>query len=720
MVVFAGAGSGKTRVITHRVCRLVLDQGVSAYRIVCVTFTNKAASEMRERLHTLMGDAAESLWVGTFHATCARILRRFHEEVGVRKTFTIYDDGDQVALITRILRDLGLRKGKSDAKEIARAISRAKQEVIGPQQFEVERPADELVALIYPKYQDALDRAGALDFSDLIYRLVVALESTAALRAELQARFHHVLVDEFQDTNHVQFRLLRALCPADGNLFVVGDDDQSIYRWRGADRRNILDFRRWFQDAQVVKLEENYRSTKRILRVAHAVIERNLDREPKTLWTQNEEGDPVTLWHCEDERDEAHRIVRVLQEHLDEGCSLAEIAIFYRIHAQSRVIEEALRAADLPYRIVGGTRFYDRAEVKDLLAYLRSIHNPDDDVSLLRIINTPSRGIGKTTLDRLLNRAAERGEGVYHTLQKLDSEPSEIQPAAAKRLQKFAKLLASFRQGIEDGISISALGRRVVEETGYREALQKQDTPEADARLQNVEELLGSLTEFEQEAEEPSLGAFLELVTLQTSADLQESGERVTLMTVHAAKGLEFPSVLIAGLEEKLFPLRIGDELYLEDREELEEERRLAYVAFTRAKARLHLFYGSVRRIFGKLNVAQPSRFLSEIPTSDVMTMASMPRRNISRSSKEHRISGYGTRSVDKSPSARMTKESYVDTTEGFDFESGSFCTGMRVRHRKFGVGLVRDVLEGIPPRVSVDFPGWGVKRIATAFLEPH
>ncbi|MFW6031596.1 MAG: ATP-dependent helicase, partial [Myxococcota bacterium] len=560
----------------------------------------------------------------------------------------------------------------------------------------------------------------ALDFGDLIYRLVVAIERDERLRAELQQRFEHVLVDEFQDTNHVQYRFLRALCAEHRNLTVVGDDDQSIYRWRGADRRNILDFRNEFPNAHIVKLEQNYRSTQRILRVANGIITRNSEREPKELWTENDEGARVAVVRCDDERDEARLIVRAVRELGGEGRGLAEMVVFYRIHAQSRVIEEALRAANIPYRIVGGMRFYDRAEVKDALAYLRSIHNPDDDVSLLRIINTPARGIGKTTIEKLMDLAARRGLGVWAALEAAIQEQA-VGAGARKKLAAFRDLMRELRELAEGGAPLTEVGHAVVERSGYGAMLRNEDTPEADARLQNLEELLGSMSEFGSEADDPTLANFLELVTLQSSVDEMGEGDRLTLMTVHAAKGLEFPVVMVAGLEERMFPFKGADPF--DDPEELEEERRLAYVALTRARERLILSWAGMRRVFGQTRVGEPSRFLDEIPSDDVEWVGGRPHGPPRRAVR----SGWGGDAGWDAPprpasrgaaAAAAAGEPYVDRSEG-DLADALPHRGMRVRHAKFGVGRVRDVGDGMPPRVTVEFPGWGTKNIVATYLEP-
>jgi len=705
LVVFAGAGSGKTRVITHRVAHLVSARGVQPWRILAVTFTNKAAAEMRERLTQLLPEGARDLWVGTFHATCARLLRKHAELAGIRKDFVIYDDADQRAMLTRIVRDEGLDERRYPPRWLASIINRCKNEALGPERYQ---PGDELerrAARLYAIYEERMRAASALDFGDLIFRLVHAMGYSEELRAALQARFSHVLVDEYQDTNRVQYLLLRALCERHRNLCVVGDDDQSIYRFRGADRRNILEFTRQFSDAHLIKLEQNYRSTQRILRVANAVVSHNLERQEKTLWTANEEGAKATLLRCADERDEAALVVKLMQMLLEAGYARSELALLYRTHAQARVFEEALRFVNLPYRVVGGLRFYDRAEVKDLLAYLRVIHNPSDDVSLLRIVNTPPRGIGKTAIERLLEAAARGGKSVYQALCEASSDPAQT-PAARKSLAKFAALIEQLRQMAAEGHGPEQLARSVLDQTGYAQALRDEDRAESDARLENLQEVLGSMAEFEQQAEEPTLAAFLELVTLSTEADRGDDRDSITLMTIHAAKGLEFPVVMVAGLEEETFPhVRSTFEDEEIDAADLEEERRLAYVAFTRARQRLFLSYAEMRRVYGELRPRRPSRFLAEMPQSELELVGG------ARQSARPSYSG--------SPQARrapIAGDSHVDRSEGSDLEGLE--TGMKVRHKTFGVGEVRAVNPGSPPRVIVSFPGWGEKTLVSSYLE--
>lgn len=757
LVVFAGAGSGKTRVITHRVAHLITERDVAPWRILAVTFTNKAAGEMRERLFQLIGGGAKGLQVGTFHSTCARILRWNAERLGLRKDFTIYDDSDQKAALKRVLKDLNLDEKRFPVKTVAGTINRHKQEVLGPEEMDIEGAYDEIVQRVYRTYTERLQKASALDFGDLIYRLVVALEKDEEFRTELAGRFRYQLVDEFQDTNHAQLRLVKALASVHPNLCVVGDDDQSIYRWRGADRRNILDFKRMFPGTQVIKLEQNYRSTQRILRIAHAVIRRNLEREPKQMWTDNPEGEPVFVLRTADERTEALEVVNGVKEIVGAGGALSDVAVFYRTHAQSRVIEEALRGANISYRIVGGVRFYDRAEVKDLLGYLRVLTNPDDDVSLLRIINTPSRGIGKTTLNRLLDLAAETGRGVWSAME-LVGDDDRFGSAARRKLGAFRELMNKLAQGLQSGRNdLDDIGGVILHETGYLQQLKDEDTPEADARIQNLEELIGTMQQFAQSHPEANLSDWLAEVTLQTDVQEEEDGfkDRLTLMTVHAAKGLEFDTVIATGLEEGLFP-RKGTEVH-EDPEELEEERRLAYVAFTRARKQLVLTYATRRFIFGRQQPCDPSRFLHEIPSEDARWLGGQPTpAGYGGRSYGRRGGGYGgysgggyggrasggrssghrelTMDEGRQAAARLQAdpwdsppagpdlpegvgtESYIDYSEGSDWVLRK---GMQVRHAKFGVGEVRDISQGSPPRVTVLFPGWGRKTIVARFLQP-
>jgi DNA helicase-2/ATP-dependent DNA helicase PcrA len=745
LVVFAGAGSGKTRVITYRIAHLVSERGVSPSQILAVTFTNKAAGEMRDRIRVLL-PGVSCPWVGTFHAICARLLRRHAEAINLNPQFVIYDDTDQKAMLTRLVRELDLDERRFVPRELARQIEAAKRDMLGPEDITARSFEQDVMQRVYALYEERMGQCGALDFNDLIYRTVLALRKHDGLRTMLQRFWQHILVDEFQDTNLSQLELVRVLAAEHQNLCVVGDDDQSIYKWRGADRRNILDFKTSFPSAEVVKLEQNYRSSAHILSAATAVIARNSEREPKTLWTENPEGEKIRVIVCADERDEARAIseaVRKLRDHY----SLAQMVIFYRTHAQSRVLEEEMRACNFPYRVVGGQRFYERAEVKDVLAYLRVLVNPSDDVSLLRIINTPVRGIGKTTIDKLLDMAAQRGASVWSTLQVAVAEQA-FPKAAHTKLAAFTELMADAQKRASQGRGPGELADHVLEKTGYLQLLRAEDTAEADGRIENVEELVASIREFENEAETPTLSQYLELVTLQSNADEVNADDKLTLMTVHAAKGLEFPVVWVAGLEERVFPLTRQDTLRDDD---LEEERRLAYVAFTRAEQRLYLSYACARRLHGDLMVGIPSRFIDEIPAEHVQQVSRVntgyggyARGAAGAASGSYgygssRPSGYpsgarpnygasgnraapqqrfiGTKAPAPKTPARPPGESYIDRSDAD--EGGSVFIGMRVRHAKYGEGQVKSVEGGHPPRVTVAFTGWGVKQIVASFLEP-
>jgi DNA helicase-2/ATP-dependent DNA helicase PcrA len=508
----------------------------------------------------------------------------------------------------------------------------------------------------------------------------------------------------------VQFALVEALAEKHRNLCVVGDDDQSIYRWRGADRRNILDFRQHFPDAQVVKLEQNYRSTQRILRAANAVVAHNFEREPKRLWTENDEGAKVTLISCDDERDEANTVVEAFRMLTDNAYARNDIALLYRTHALSRVFEESLRRANMPYRVVGGLRFYDRAEVKDLLAYLRVLSNPADDVSLLRVINKPARGIGKTTLERLVDSASRSGTSLHAALLVAEEDASQS-AATRKKLQAFAELLEELRAGLAEGPA--ELARRVLNRTGYIDALRAEDTPEADSRIENIQEVLTSMDQYQAETAEPTLSDFLELVTLETDADRSVAEDAITLMSVHAAKGLEFPVVFVAGLEEEIFPSHRGF-AGEEDHEELEEERRLCYVAFTRARERLFLSYAQVRRIYNDVKLRRRSRFLDEIP-KDELNLVGRRAGSAPRSSMPARPAQPAPRAQQRSAAP---SGAYVDRSEANDIIDAGIQLGMRVQHIKFGVGHVTAIADGVPPRVTVSFAD-GSRSIISSYLTP-
>jgi DNA helicase-2/ATP-dependent DNA helicase PcrA len=709
LLVFAGAGSGKTRTIVYRIANL-LASGVPPYRILAVTFTNKAAGEMRSRISELAGpDVTRDLWVGTFHSVCAKLLRRYAEEVGLKRNFVIYDDSDQKAVLTRVVRELNLSDQEYPPKLMASLISKEKREGRGPNEVKGDAGFNDSLPDIYVRYQIALRLANAVDFDDLLYLMALIAENpNSPGGTELRNRFLHVLVDEFQDTNLIQYRLIRALSAQRRNLCVVGDDDQSIYRWRGADVRLIRSFRRDFSDAVVIKLEQNYRSTGNIVRAALGVIEAADEREPKKLWTDHEPGEKVKVRLVKDEREEASFIARTAKAEMARGVPADQIAVFYRVHAQSRTLEEAFRAANQPYKIVGGMKFFDRAEVKDLLSYLRLIDNPMSDTDLARVINVPARGIGKQTVEHLLNVASESAMSAYDTLDAV-VRASELGSAARKKLAAFKALMEGLREEAK-GLSPHALAGRVLEVTGYRDVLIKDDNAESDARLGNLEEMVGSIADYERELgseEEATLSGYLERVSLVNATDALDGLPTVSLMTVHSAKGLEFRSVFIAGMEEEIFPYsRVSHE----EPEEVDEERRLAYVAITRARERLYILHAGMRTLFGKTRYSSPSRFLRDLPEGTFVKegtgWAATPYATPYQAPRAASLP-VGTRVVERDESSGS------DVGEGVQVRPGSV-----VRHAQFGEGIVERVEFGNAPTVVAKFKNFGVRRIHAKFLE--
>ncbi len=773
LLVFAGAGSGKTRVITYRIANLVARERVAPWRILAVTFTNKAAGEMRERLSrpSLLGPVAKDLWVGTFHATCAKFLRLFPEAIERNKSFVIYDSTDQKAVVTRVLREMNLDDRRYTPKSVLSRILKEKQEGRGPDEMNLDSYLDDAIQKAYVRYEAALRAANALDFEDLVLSVVRILEAPAdggtspdVIRARdaLEKKFDYVLVDEFQDTNQIQYRLLKRLAARTRNLCVVGDDDQSIYRWRGADIRNIRNFRRDWPDATVVKLEQNYRSTKHIVDAALAVIAPSPTREPKELWTDNDHGSPIRVIGCSDERDEAACVVRAIRDAREAGIGAKEIAVFYRVHAQSRVLEESLRSVNMPYQIVGGTKFYDRAEIKDALAYLRALVNPKSDVDLLRIINTPSRGIGNTTIERVMTYATAHRLSVFEALGKLDDFSEDLGSAARKRLGQFRELMSLLMNEARSRTAPEVL-RIVLAKSGYKKALEDEDTAEAEGRLENLSELEGSMSDYEAEAEArgepPTLDGFLERVSLVSDTDSVGDVEKVTLMTIHGAKGLEFELVLLTGMEEDMFPYRNQEP---RSAEEMEEERRLAYVAITRARKHLVITHAKQRQIFGTTRLGVPSRFVGDLPPDaiehletasaraagsagrwidrDQMAPTSWRQRSSSASSGWRHPQGSGASSSRGEESdgwsppsmaapgsgrrhrpevAREPGERFVDYDEASDVSEGvELRRGSTVVHERFGRGEVMKIVSAGEPAVVAFFPGWGEKKVLARFLK--
>jgi DNA helicase-2/ATP-dependent DNA helicase PcrA len=733
LIVFAGAGSGKTRTITYRVANLIAGVGVPPYRILAVTFTNKAAGEMRERIEKLTGpEVARDLWVGTFHSVCARLLRRHHAAVGLGKNFVIYDDSDQKALLGRVLKDMDLSEHGYPPKMVLALISREKREGYTPDEARRAGRMESTLANVYERYQAALLRSNATDFDDLLFYATRVATSKEPEGEELRGRFSHVLVDEFQDTNLIQYKLVHALSQNTGNLCVVGDDDQAIYRWRGADVRLIRNFRKDFPDSKVVKLEQNYRSTGNIVQAALGVIKPAREREPKVLWTGSASGDKIRVRAVADEREEATFVAGSIRAEIARGTRADQISVFYRVHAQSRALEEALRSLNIPYQIIGGMKFFERAEVKDLLAYLRLIHNPQSDADLLRVINVPTRGIGDKTVEKLLSTAAENTCSAFEAIRLLlDSD--ELGTAAQKKLSAFSDLVARLTKEAES-LGPAELAQRVIEASGYEEALRKEDNAEGDARLGNLEELVGALQDYETELEErgetPTISGYLERVSLIAVADTHKDAPLVSLMTVHSAKGLEFGAVFLTGMEETIFPYKGVDQNHGDSEEELDEERRLAYVAITRARNRLVITHTATRQLFGRTHYLEPSRFLSDIPDEVVAREGSRPKNpayqnagyrgaysGYSGSSYGNSGSSYGNYARSSVPPSRPAVPPGTRVVER-DGEETVVHRGARVRHKQFGRGIVEAVEPGSSPIIVARFEIVGQKRIKAEFLE--
>jgi DNA helicase II / ATP-dependent DNA helicase PcrA len=678
VLVVAGAGSGKTRVLTHRIVHLIRTQGVKPNEILAITFTNKAAAEMKRRLEDLVGGVARTMWVMTFHAACGRILRREAPRLGLKSNFTIYDQADQVRVVKACLEELERDPKRFVPRGIHSQISMAKNQLVSPADYR-ERVAsfyDQTVADVYELYQRRLFSSNAADFDDLLMLTVEVLERFPEAAERWQKAFRYVLVDEYQDTNHAQYRLLQLLAAKHRNVFAVGDPDQSIYAFRGADIRNVLEFEADFGGAQVIPLEQNYRSTNRILRGANALIGHNRERKPKNLWSDLGDGDPVRVVEVEDEHAEARFVASEIASLLQEGYAGAEIAIFYRTNAQSRVLEDVLVRQEVPYQVIGGPRFYERAEVKDAIAYLQVIDNPADAVSLGRIVNRPRRGIGDASLARLTTFADAQGIPLWEAFTRADE--AGLGTAAVRSVGKFRALMSGLMEAAPD-LSVPDLIERVLADSGYMEALEAERTIESQGRIENLQELVGVAQEYGQTADEPSLSEFLQQISLFSDQDaLAEEGSRVTLMTLHNAKGLEFRAVFLIGMEEGVFPHARSIE-----EQGLEEERRLAYVGCTRAQERLTLTHASARSLWGSRNYNLPSRFLDELPQDEI-------ERDRLRPSS---WSGYGA------PTVAVRAESDIP----------ELATGDSVRHTTLGEGVVTRIeADGT---VTVRFADDGAER---------
>lgn len=614
LLVLAGAGSGKTRVLTYRVAYLIQSGRVQPHEVLAITFTNKAADEMKRRVQELVGPVARTMWVSTFHAACARILRREAELLGYKPNFTIYDQDDQVRLVKHCLEDLGFDPKRFPPRGVHARISDAKNRLVGPVDFAaaVARGSglQDVTAAVYDLYQRRLFEANALDFDDLLMCTVDLFVRFPHRLDHYRKAFRHILVDEYQDTNHAQYVLVRLLAEEHQQITVVGDDDQSVYSWRGADIRNILEFERDFPAAKVVKLEQNYRSTTTILEAGHAVVSRNRGRKPKHLWTNRGQGERVVIFECRDEHEEARVVASEVERLVGEGVPLSEQAVFYRVNAQSRVLEDTLVRFGIPYQVVGGTRFYERAEIKDVLAYLRCVVNPADDLSLRRILNTPRRGIGAVAEGRLNLYASSEGLSLQDAL-ACAKNIGGLAPAACRAMTALADCLASWRTRAQETPAqpVAAIVEMVLRESGLLESLRAERTLEAEGRLENLQEFLGVAQEYDRVNPGGNLADFLQQISLYTDVDTLTEDDQLTLMTLHNAKGLEFDVVFIVGMEEGIFPhSRSLDE------QRLEEERRLCYVGITRARDRLYLTYASSRSLYGSGGYNLPSRFIEEIP----------------------------------------------------------------------------------------------------------
>ena len=700
LLILAGAGSGKTRVIIYRIAYLIGGLQIRPWNILAVTFTNKAADEMRGRVAQLLGAEGLNVWVGTFHATCVKILRKNAAQLGLRSSFLIYDEADQLALLRECLKGLDLSERVIHPRVAQNRISRAKNDLLTPAEFAAQAAdyLEERVSRVYYRYQAELQRSGALDFDDLLVEAVRLFLERPMVLGYYQDLWRYIMVDEYQDTNHAQYRLIRLLAERHQNLAVVGDDDQSIYRWRGADLGNILEFERDYPYCKTVRLEQNYRSTQRILETASSVIAHNRGRKAKHLWTENEEGDPVGFCQARDEEDEATFVVETIRRlAIAEGWSFDDFAVFYRVNAQSRVLEDACRRVMTPYIIVGGLRFYERKEIKDLLAYLRLIANPADSVSLLRAVNVPTRGIGKTTLEKLSRFASGKGLSLWEACREMVKE--NLLPARqAKAIQEFQALIERCAVKLP-GNSVPEVVNDLLQETGYLEALQREATPESLSRLENLRELISAAQDFVERSEDKSLEAFLDMVALLTDVDegMKDARGKVTLMTLHMAKGLEFPVVFITGMEEGVFP---HGRAYT-DPEELEEERRLCYVGVTRAKKRLFLTAAVQRRLYGGESFNLPSRFLEEISPERLQ------RVETPTPSDAPHLEGPGVSSV--------RYEAEADETPFVDF----FQPGVRVRHPEWGVGRIRERIgNGDELKVVVTFPGIGARKLKVKYAQ--
>lgn len=711
LLILAGAGSGKTRVLTNRIAYLICEKGVYPSSILAITFTNKAAKEMRERIDRLVENISDSIWVSTFHSMCVRILRRDIEKIDYDRSFAIYDYTDQQTLVKDCLKELNLNEKNFAPKSMLEMIGRAKDELIEPDTYGKMYAADfrmAKVAKIYELYQKKLKQNNALDFDDIIMLTIKLFSKHPEVLDYYQRKFKYILVDEYQDTNTAQYSLISMLSNRSRNLCVVGDDDQSIYGWRGANIRNILDFEKEFKDCKTIKLEQNYRSTQTILDAANRVIKNNYGRKDKSLWTENKGGDKLCHCECANEHEEAYFIASEIKKlSTTKDMQYKDFAILYRINAMSRVVEEMLIKEGIPYKIFGGLKFYDRKEIKDLLAYLRLIQNPADNISLKRCINEPKRGIGATTLEVAEKIANSKGVSIFSII-SVASEIPDLARAASK-LEGFVGMISRLR-ALKEAMKVSELIQEVIEQSGIQKSYEEEDTIEAQARIENIKELLSVALEFEAKNEEQSLEDFLANVSLVADIDnMDENSDYVVLMTLHSAKGLEFPTVFMVGMEEGIFPSYRS----VTDENELEEERRLCYVGITRAKQKLYLTNTFTRTLFGNTTYNKMSRFLREIPP-ELMEGYEKKAPATARTpvSKNAGTSGAGSSSsLGSFRTSTFTEVSKPKTA------TVNFSVGDQIEHKKFGAGIITKIeKENDDYKLEIHFKGAGMKRLMAAF----
>ena len=713
LLILAGAGSGKTRVLTYRIAHLIDECGVNPWNILAITFTNKAAGEMRERVDKIVGYGSESIWVSTFHSTCVRILHRYIDRLGYDTNFTIYDTEDQKTVMKSVCQKLQLDSKLYKERMLLNVISHAKDEYISPNEFLLEAKGDfrqEKIAQAYVEYQKELKKNNALDFDDLLVKTVELFQSCPDVLEYYQNRFRYIMVDEYQDTNTVQFKFISTLARQYRNLCVVGDDDQSIYKFRGANIRNILDFEKVFPDAKVVKLEQNYRSTQNILNAANGVIANNRGRKEKALWTENEQGEPILFQQFQNGYEEAEYVSGEISKKVRKGeAEYQDFAVLYRTNAQSRLFEEKFLYANIPYKIVGGVNFYSRKEIKDILAYLKTIDNGKDDLAVRRIINVPKRGIGNVTLAKVQAYADSRDISFFEALEEAGEIPGLGK--AALKIQPFVHLIHEMRLSLAD-MSMQDLIQAILDKTGYAEDLKNEDTDESEARLENIDEFINKAVTYEEGAEEPNLSGFLEEVALVADIDSVEDGDnRVLLMTLHSAKGLEFPYVYLAGMEDGLFPSYMS--IAADDpTEEIEEERRLCYVGITRAMKELTITCARCRMVRGETQYNNVSRFVREIPSELLARKSVMPR-------EPKKLEVPQNTSYQKAKEVFRTKTFDPQQFKVVKADKLDYTVGDQVSHVKFGKGTVLEITEGGRDyEVKVDFERFGVKKMFASFAK--